>query len=84
MGRFAKELPEWCDRFKTESSINIADQAAFHTEVSQLGDRYLVTVFLELPTPYKMSIYADFLEREIISRFCDQHAGIPAMAMTDE
>lgn len=84
MSRWARELPEWLERYKTEATINQSDSASFYTETGALGDRYLATIYLELPTPYKMSIYADFLEREIISRFCDQNAQIPPLELVDE
>lgn len=84
MPRWAKELPQWLEKYKTESTISQADQATFCHETGRLGDRYLATVYLELPTPFKMSIYADFLEREIINRFCEQNALIPPLELAAE
>ena len=83
MSKWAKELPEWTDKYKTETTISLGDQAAFCTETGRLGDRYLATAYLELPTPFKMSIYADFLEREIIGRYCEQNAMIPPLEPAD-
>ncbi len=84
MGRWAKELPVWAEKFKTATTITAGDTHALYSEMSKLGDRYLATTYLELPTPYKMSIYADFLEAEIISRFCDQNAIIPPLVLVDD
>ena len=84
MPKWAKELPPWTQKYLTEPTINQADQASLVQEVARLGDRYLATVYLELPTPFRMSIYADFLEREIINRFCEQMAMIPPLALVDD
>lgn len=84
MPRWHKELPEWLGKFKTESIISQGDAATFRTEAGKLGDRYLAITYLEIPTAFKASIYAEFLENEIIDRYCEQNAMIPELRLADE
>jgi hypothetical protein len=84
VGRWAKELPAWCERYKTEMYIGPSDSAQFVTELGRLGDQHLAMMYLEIPTVFSTSIYADFLEREMVDRFCAQNSMIPALVLVDE
>ena len=84
MAKWGKELPLWTEKFKTETHIGPSDTSQFCTEVGRLGDQHLATLYLELPTAFQTSIYADFLEREMVDRFCAQNAMIPELTLVDE
>ena len=74
MTHWATTLPEWADKYKTENHITQSFAASLQTDVERLSDAGLAGLYDRLPTPYRTSIYADFLEGEIIKRFCIEHA----------
>lgn len=84
MGRFAKELPEYAEKYKTATSITSGEAIRLREDVARLGDRYLATIYAELPTHVRMSIFADAIETEMIMRFVDQNLMVPELVLEDE
>ena len=79
MTKWAKELPPWTEKYQREASITVSDAAQLRTEIERVGDKYLATIYTELPTHARMSILADAIETEIISRFVDEHLMVPEL-----
>lgn len=84
MPKFAKQLPDHLDKFKAEVVISMADSATFLQEVRRIGDRYLAETYLGLPAIHRASVYGDFLEREMVDRFCEHYAMIPDLVLLDD
>jgi hypothetical protein len=84
MARWAKTLPEWTNKYKTEHSISAADAIQLRTEMGKIGDQYLATIYAELPTHARMSILADAIETEMIDRFVGEHLMVPELVLEDD
>ena len=84
MGRFAKELSDWANQFKTATAVNQGDAARFGLEIERLGDQSLAEAYLALPLIHRASIYGEFLEREMVERFCEHNAFIPELVLADD
>ena len=79
----ASQLPEWTDKFKQESGTP-GERTSFHYALRSLGDQYLCQVYLALPIIDRASLYAEYVEDEMVDRFCSQNAGIPELVLMDE
>ena len=47
-------------------------------------DQSLAEAYLALPLIHRASIYGEFLEREMVERFCEHNAFIPELVLADD